>query len=161
MIVFFQSRNQHIYGVQADAMPHQATVQKLCWLFNDAVHLSEEYIHGTYIGPHKEMITPWSTNAVEITQNMGIPGIVRIEEFIPVEGDSVVYDPMLKNLYQGLDQAIYTIEKEPDKILFIDDIEGYNQQEGLALSDEEINYLNELSERIGRKLTDSEIFGFS
>ncbi|MFW5657145.1 MAG: phosphoribosylformylglycinamidine synthase, partial [Bacteroidota bacterium] len=161
MIVFFQSRNQHIYGVQADAMPHQATVQKLCWLFNDAVHLSEEYIHGTYIGPRKEMITPWSTNAVEITQNMGIPGIVRIEEFIPVEGDSVVYDPMLKNLYQGLDQAIYTIEKEPDKILFIDDIEGYNQQEGLALSDEEINYLNELSERIGRKLTDSEIFGFS
>jgi phosphoribosylformylglycinamidine synthase len=27
------------------------------------------------------MITPWSTNAVEITQNMGIEGIIRIEEF--------------------------------------------------------------------------------
>jgi phosphoribosylformylglycinamidine synthase len=34
-----------------------------------------------FVGPRAAMITPWSTNAVEITQNMGIKDIIRIEEF--------------------------------------------------------------------------------
>ena len=39
------------------------------------------------MGPRREMITPWSTNAEEITQNMGISGILRIEEFTRVEDE--------------------------------------------------------------------------
>jgi len=107
------------------------------------------------------MITPWSTNATEITQNMGITGIVRIEEFLVVSEDYVDFDPMLLQKYRGIDQDIYTIDITPDPILEIDDIGAYNRQEGLALSDEEVAYLNDLSKKMGRKLTDSEVFGFS
>ena len=68
---------------------------------------------------------------------------------------------MLQRIYNGLNQEIFTISKKPDPIVYIEDLEVYNQQEGLALSQEEIAYLNEVSQKLGRKLTDSEVFGFS
>ena len=60
-------------------------ISKLTWLFGEAMHINAESVDGFFVGPRKEMITPWSTNAVEITQNMGISGILRIEEFFKVE----------------------------------------------------------------------------
>lgn len=134
---------------------------RLNWLFGGAIKINETELAGWFIGPRREMVTPWSTNAVEISQNMGIEGIQRMEQFIEVSGSEVVYDPMLSALYHGLDQSVFTVEKEPDPILFIDDIAAYNQNEGLALSNEEVSYLEELSLRIGRKLTDGEVYGFA
>ncbi|HLW05942.1 MAG TPA: phosphoribosylformylglycinamidine synthase, partial [Marinilabiliaceae bacterium] len=103
----------------------------------------------------------WSTSAVEITQNMGVSGIIRIEEFFRVESEKSKFDPMLQRLYKGLEQNVFSINKQPEPIVNIEDIAAYNQEEGLALNDEEIEYLNSLSTRLGRKLTDSEVFGFS
>ena len=68
---------------------------------------------------------------------------------------------MLQRMYQGLGQDIFTIDKKPDSIISIDDIAAYNEQEGLALSEDEIAYLNEVAVKLERKLTDSEVFGFS
>ena len=130
------------------------------WLFGGAKPLEDKALTGLFIGPRKEMITPWSTNAVEITQTMGINGIQRIEEFFSVVGEPH-YDRMLQHLYKNLDQYLYTIHLTPAPILEIDDIKKYSEQEGLALSEEEITYLNEVSWKLGRKLTDSEVFGFS
>lgn len=139
----------------------QTDLEKLTWLFDGARLMSENKLDGFFIGPRREMITPWSTNAVEITQNMGIDGIERIEEFFETDNENAQFDPMLQVRYKGLDQEIFHIDKEPEPIVFIDDIEAYNIKEGLALNEEEIGYLNGLSERLGRKLTDSEVFGFS
>lgn len=44
--------------------------------------------------------------------------------------------------------------------MYIEDIETYNKQEGLALSEDEVVYLNEVSQKLNRKLTDSEVYGF-
>ncbi len=118
-------------------------------------------IDGFFIGPRKEMVTPWSTNAVEITRNMGIKGIERIEEFKEVANERASFDPMLQQLYRGLDQTIFDIPLKPEPTVYIDDLKEYNQQEGLALSDEEIAYLEEVSKKIGRKLTDTEVYGFA
>ena len=160
MILFFRKANI-IYAVDARKSLPAADIAKLTWLFSEAKQLDAEVLNGIFIGPRREMITPWSTNAVEITQNMGLEGIARIEEFEGVKSEDAPYDPMLRRMYRSIDQDIFTIRKQPDPVIYIDDIAAYNQQEGLALSDEEMAYLNELSRRIGRKLTDSEVFGFS
>ncbi len=139
----------------------QTEIDKLSWLFGEASVINALNIDGLYIGPRKEMITPWSTNAVEITQNMGITGIIRIEEFTPDTSRTGHFDPMLQALYDGLTQGIFTIEKLPEPVIPIDDIKEYNRKEGLALNNDEIAYLENLSKSIGRKLTDSEVFGFS
>lgn len=159
MILFFRTPDQLIYAVQSP-QPLDFDINKLIWLFGDAELLKEDKISGKFIGPRREMITPWSTNAVEITQNMGIKGILRIEEFSPVQ-EKDDHDPMLQRIYTELNQDIFTINKLPEPIQNIDDIAAYNAKEGLALSDDEIEYLNGISEKMGRKLTDSEVFGFS
>lgn len=161
MIHFFKSPKDIIYGVQTQHELSQEDVAKLNWLFGNASKLDEKTIHGTFVGPRSVMVTPWSTNAVEITQNMDIQGVVRIEEFAPVEADFVDFDPMISQKFSELNQAMYHIDISPEGILDIDDISAYNQEEGLALSEEEVDYLNQLSDKIGRKLTDSEVFAFS
>lgn len=161
MIQFFQSSAKTVLAVEAQHAFSPEETQKLVWLFSEASPLEAEKLEGWFVGPRREMITPWSTNAVEITQNMGLTGISRIEEYFPVASGEAEHDPMLQRIYNGLDQAIFTISKQPDPIVYIEDLEAYNQQEGLALSQEEIAYLNEVSQKLGRKLTDSEVFGFS
>jgi phosphoribosylformylglycinamidine synthase len=160
MIHFFGNANSKIFAVQTSKELLKEDIQKLNWLFGNQEKLTQASIDAFFIGPRAAMITPWSTNAVEITQNMGISGIIRIEEFMH-SNEKEAFDPMILQKYDGLNQDIFTIDIEPEPILEIEDIESYNQQEGLALSEEEVIYLNELSERIGRKLTDSEVFGFS
>jgi len=160
MIVFFKKDEVH-FVVQATNQLNGLDLDKLSWLFGNASIANKEVLEGTFVGPRKEMITPWSTNAVEITQNMGLEGIIRIEQYFLVKSEKPEFDPMLQALYTKLDQEIYTIDKEPDSILYIENIEEYNNKEGLALSSEEISYLNDVSQKIGRKLTDSEVFGFS
>jgi phosphoribosylformylglycinamidine synthase len=160
MITFFKTSDNHLLAVQSKDKISTADINKLTWLFDDANVVHDEELTGTFTGPRREMITPWSTNAVEITQNMGIDGILRIEEFIPAEAGAD-YDPMLQRMYNRLTQDIFTINKTPEPIRYIDDIGAYNQSEGLALSNDEIGYLNGISQKIGRQLTDSEVFGFS
>ena len=166
MILFFRTPAQHIYAVQSAQPLKVEDVHKLEWLFSEAMLLESSHVEGNYVGPRREMITPWSTNAVEITQNMGISGIIRIEEYTlvpntPSAKGGLEYDPMLQRIYTGLNQEIFTINKQPDPIIEIEDIAAYSAQEGLALSADEVTYLNGISEKIGRKLTDSEVFGFS
>ncbi|MBI9062524.1 MAG: phosphoribosylformylglycinamidine synthase [Marinilabiliaceae bacterium] len=161
MVLFFEGNSNQFVAVGAHSELSADNIKKLEWLFSGAKLSGQGVMEGFFIGPRKEMITPWSTNAVEITQNMGIEGIDRIEEFFKVEAESAEFDPMLQAMYKGLDQVVFNIDKQPDAIVHIKDIAAYNKQEGLALSQEEIDYLDGLSERLGRPLTDSEVFGFS
>ncbi|MCB0631032.1 MAG: phosphoribosylformylglycinamidine synthase [Saprospiraceae bacterium] len=161
MIHFFGNSSDTVFAVQLEASLDEATITKLIWLFGERPLIEEREITGPFVGPRATMITPWSTNAVEITQNMGIKGIRRIEKFLRSGGSDANYDPMLSQLYPKLHQDIFTINIQPEPIFEVEDIAAYNEQEGLSLSEEEVDYLNEVSDRIGRKLTDSEVFGFS
>ena len=161
MILFFRTPSKSVIAVESN---HQLTPDesnKLCWLFGEAVTESEENLKGCFVGPRREMITPWSTNAVEITQNMGLEDILRIEEYFPVKDENADYDPMLQRMYKGLDQNVFTTNRQPEPIVSIEDLEAYNEKEGLALSKEEMDYLKKVENDLGRKLTDSEVFGFA
>ncbi|MHC5354865.1 phosphoribosylformylglycinamidine synthase [Myroides sp. LJL115] len=160
MIHFFENPSRKFYAVEAQNDLSNEDIQKLNWLFGNAQYLNQTSLDKALVGPRATMVTPWSTNAVEITQNMAIQGITRIEEFQTQE-DTQDFDPMLSQKFAGLDQNIFHIDIAPEKIIYIDDIQAYNQQEGLALNQEEVEYLNNLSEKLQRKLTDSEVFGFS
>jgi len=161
MIHFFGNQTNTVFAVQAQNELSAEDIAKLNWLFGDAHKIEKSVLTDFFVGPRATMITPWSTNAVEITQNMGIKGIIRIEEFFKVEEAEAKFDPMLSQKYNGLTQDIYTINIQPEPILEIDDIAAFNEKEGLSLSSEEVDYLNNLATKLGRKLTDSEVFGFS
>ena len=160
MILFFGQPNSKVYAVQTDQALSEGDVEKLIWLFGEAPLLEGPSVDGPFVGPRATMISPWSTNAVEITQNMAIAGIRRMEEYhLFREGDA--FDPMLSQKFASLDQHLFDIHVQPEPIRAIEDIGAFNEQEGLALNPEEIDYLEDVARRIGRKLTDSEVFGFS
>ena len=161
MIHFFGDVKSTVFAVQTSKEISEESKQKLQWLFGNQPKIEQSAIADFFIGPRATMITPWSTNAVEITQNMGVTGILRIEEFYQVKEHFSDFDPMLSQKYSALNQDIYTIDIEPEAILEIDDIAAYNLQEGLALNQDEVAYLDQLSVKLNRKLTDSEVFGFS
>ncbi len=161
MIHFFGNVNSKVFAVQTAEELSTETISKLIWLFGNQPKIEQASLDAFFVGPRAAMITPWSTNAVEITQNMGISGIVRIEEFQSVSKDDQNFDPMISEKFNGLDQNIFDIDIEPEAIKNIENIAAYNEQEGLALSEEEITYLENVSKTIGRPLTDSEVFGFS
>ncbi len=161
MIHFFGNPKDKVFAIEAQTEISQENLSKLTWLFGNQPKINAASIDAFFVGPRITMITPWSTNAVEITQNMGISGISRIEEFFAVNENYTDFDPMILQKYNGLNQQLFTINIKPESILEIDDIDAYNKKEGLALNEEEIEYLENLSKKIGRKLTDSEVFGFS
>jgi phosphoribosylformylglycinamidine synthase len=152
MIHFFGSQSNVVFAVQKQDNFSPEDIKKLYWLFNSSsenkhtsTNSNMSSLSSFFVGPRAAMITPWSTNAVEITQNMGISGIIRIEEFTEVSEDFTDFDPMLSQKYSQLNQSIYTINVQPEPILEIDDIAAYNKKEGLSLSSEEVDYLNNLS----------------
>ncbi|MCG8859421.1 phosphoribosylformylglycinamidine synthase [Tenacibaculum finnmarkense] len=161
MIHFFGNVSSKIFTVQTTKELSTETISKLTWLFGEQPKINETSLELSFVGPRAAMITPWSTNAVEITQNMGISDIIRIEEFDVVSADYSDFDPMISQKYSGLGQDSFTIDIQPEPILDIEDIAAYNEKEGLALSSEEVEYLESVATKIGRKLTDSEVFGFS
>ena len=161
MILFFRTPTKSVIATECSKELNSEDIKKLCWLYGDASVEEEGNLQGWFIGPRREMITPWSTNAVEITQNMGLAGIHRIEEYFPVSDETAEHDPMLQRMYHGLDQHIFHVDIQPQPIVYIDNLEEYNEQEGLALSREEMDYLLKVEKDLGRKLTDSEVFGFA
>ncbi|MBS7409021.1 MAG: phosphoribosylformylglycinamidine synthase [Alloprevotella sp.] len=161
MILFFRTPQQSVIATQTNHQLTSSEIEALSWLYGEATPLTDTALKGWFVGPRREMITPWSTNAVEITQNMSLKGIERIEEYFPVDNAEADHDPMLQRMYDGLDQDIFTVGIKPAPIVCIDDLETYNEQEGLALSPAEIDYLHGVEQQLGRKLTDSEVFGFA
>ena len=153
MILFFRTPTNSVIATECSKELNSEDIKKLCWLYSDATVETEDNLKGWFIGPRREMITPWSTNAVEITQNMGLQGIRRIEEYFPVKDENADHDPMLQRMYHGLDQKIFDVNIKPQPIIYIENLEEYNEQEGLALSREEMDYLLKVEKDLGRKLT--------
>lgn len=162
MVQFFKKGTSTFFAVETDHRLSPEELEKLTWAFSGARALTATSVKGRFVGPRREMITPWSTNAVEIAQNMGLSGITRIEQFTRVaDGEEPVYDRMLSRLYDGLNSRVFAVNRKPDPIVRIENIHEYNLSEGLALSPDEEAYLEGLAKKLGRPLTDSEVFGFS
>ena len=125
MIYFFR-KDRTVFAVASESAINEADTNKLQWLLGNAERLETPSVSGVYVGPRKEMVSPWSTNAVEITQNMGISGIARIEEFREGQTEEPAYDPMIQHLYRGLDQEVFDVHLAPEPIRLIDDISAYN-----------------------------------
>ena len=70
MVYFFQHSSSRFYLAESHINLESIDLEKLTWLFGNAKNIKQDQLEGKFIGPRKEMITPWSTNAIEITKNM-------------------------------------------------------------------------------------------
>ena len=87
MIYFFGNVSSNIIAVESKGKLKESSINKLEWLFSGKTIITKKTIKGSFIGPRSTMITPWSTNAVEMSQNMGVNEVNRIENFISKVGE--------------------------------------------------------------------------
>lgn len=121
--------------------------------------LQNSPINGEFVGPKKAMISPWSTNAVSIFQNAGINSIERAELF---SRNTDNFDPMTQEKFTGLSSCSLQGDKHaPEKLQKVLDVKSFNEEAGLALSEEEIKFLEESQKKLGRPYTDAEIYAFA
>ena len=67
MIHFFGDQKTTVFAVQSSQKFLNETISKLTWLFGNQPKINAASIDAFFIGPRAAMISPWSTNAVEIT----------------------------------------------------------------------------------------------
>ncbi|MFO7723550.1 MAG: phosphoribosylformylglycinamidine synthase, partial [Bacteroidales bacterium] len=144
MITFFSGKGGEVIAAEHQSHLRELEIEKLSWLFGEAKAIGSDNLSGEFRGPRREMVTPWSTNAVEITMNMGISGISRIEQFERVTSSDAPFDRMLEAIYHGMGQDLFLINRRPEPVIWVQDIAAYNTREGLALSKEEVEYLESL-----------------
>ena len=65
MILFYKGSDQLFYVIEHSENLAEKDFEKLSWLFGNAELIREKTLEGFFLGPRKEMVTPWSTNAVE------------------------------------------------------------------------------------------------
>ena len=135
--------------------------------------------------PRLGTISPWSTKATDIFHHCGLDNIIRIERGtewqIQFESDRELDEPeriRLKNLvadrmtesllFDSTEFNLIFKHSNPRPLNFIDVLESgrialedANRQMGLALSDDEIDYLYKASISSKRNMTDVELMMFS
>jgi phosphoribosylformylglycinamidine synthase len=131
--------------------------------------------------PRLGTISPWASKATDIAKNTGLEQVLRIErgiayylkgEFSPEDRlslSTLLHDRMVETVFDNLVAAeqIFT-SQSPAKQTTVDILGGgkaallsANQSLGLALADDEIDYLVDAFTRLGRNPVDVELMMFA
>ncbi|ETN93027.1 Phosphoribosylformylglycinamidine synthase [Gammaproteobacteria bacterium MOLA455] len=133
--------------------------------------------------PRPGTISPWSSKATDIAHNCGLDQVVRVERGTAyyVQGEEAfsaqqladlgaeLHDRMVETVLDGLQQAeILFSHQEPAPVTSVDTLGGgvdalrtANSELGLALAEDEIEYLVESFNGLKRNPTDVELMMFA
>ncbi|RIL08508.1 MAG: phosphoribosylformylglycinamidine synthase, partial [Proteobacteria bacterium] len=160
MHAYFFSCENLVYLVEANHPIDSESLAKISWL-TQAPYFQGSMVSGAFLGPRREMITPWSSNACDILSNMGISGVLRMEYFERIsDPNHSKHDPMLQAVYNDLDNSTLHVDGAAQASFEVENLREFNREAALALSDEEISFLEDAQRELGRRLTDAEVFAF-
>jgi len=119
--------------------------------------------------PRLGTISPWSSKASDIARNCGLSSVQRIERGVVFHTDAKLpdvaarlHDRMTQTVLRSFEEAGRLFEHVPPRPLqLIADIRKANRELGLALSDDEIEYLERAYRELGRAPTDAELTMFA
>ena len=135
------------------------------------------------ITPRPGTISPWSSKASDILHNAGLGAVERIERGRMISlrcnqpltnGErgllaDLLHDRMTEAVFESVDDAVVLFNEEPPRPFATIDIsvdaitalQKANAELGLALSDDEIQYLADNYDELGRNPTDVELMMFA
>ena len=169
MIYFFSKNKEEVFAVASVKKLSAEDIKKLEWLFSNAYFQKNQKITGNFIGPRSSMPSPWSTNAVEITQNMGIEDISRIEKYVR-ETINLQHVQMGRfrtdQIVNNLDIRIEFLEKTIDEKKFKSDIlrrdKAFEKKQDIFnVLQLQVNTVTDIVYRLENNLQDYHIIEFS
>ncbi|HTM60066.1 MAG TPA: phosphoribosylformylglycinamidine synthase [Burkholderiales bacterium] len=121
--------------------------------------------------PRLGTISPWSSKATDIAHNCGLKSVRRIERGTAYTIDSanprvatLIHDRMTETVLASFDEAAKLFEHVPPRalgLIRLNDLRKANGELGLALNEDEIEYLERAYKAIGRDPTDAELTMFA
>lgn len=178
-----QLSNEFWYFIHSDEALTEADIDRLCNLLTaqrpDAVERSEQLC---LVTPRVGTISPWSSKATDIARNCGINvANLRIERATALwfaadltaeqvkAWQGLVHDRMTESVMTDLSQAASLFARLQDEsFATVDILEGgrealvaANSSMGLALSEDEIDYLVDNYRQLGRNPNDVELMMFA
>lgn len=136
-----------------------------------------------YVTPRPGTISPWSSKATDIAHNCGLTCVERIERtrccFIQAGGElsdsdihtvmSILHDRMIEAVFESEEDLSVLFDHHEPRPLQTVDIIGQgrdalvsaNTELGLAISEDEIDYLVDGFTRLGRNPSDTELMMFA
>ncbi|WP_313400900.1 phosphoribosylformylglycinamidine synthase [Stenotrophomonas sp.] len=129
-----------------------------------------------YVVPRLGTLSPWSSKATELVRGAGLP-IQRVERGTRIDLSGwptdpaqqaalakLLHDPMTQSLLDDIGQAqalFNNVGRGSLERIALDDLEGANKRLGLALADDEIDYLRQRYSELGRDPSDVELMMFA
>ena len=178
---------EFVHFVQLAAPLNNEETARLQQVLRYGPHQAGKDISGTsfLVVPRIGTISPWSTKATDITRHCGLENVVRVERgttwTFRFAGEDPrdeqvrelilprIHDRMTESILSGPEKAVALFEKaDPAPLRIVDvlgggqgSLEQANSEFGLALSEDEIEYLVENYKSIGRNATDIELMMFA
>ena len=172
----------HYVHISEDLTEDELKVLERLLEYGPSRTASEHQGQPMIVVPRPGTISPWSSKATDIAQNCGLNKIIRIERGIAVYFNgsevtpahqeslkSLIHDRMTQAVLEHHEQAkILFVQKQPKELSHVDIVTGgrdalvqANTEIGLALADDEIDYLVESFTRLGRNPSDVELMMFA
>ncbi|HWM41398.1 MAG TPA: phosphoribosylformylglycinamidine synthase [Burkholderiales bacterium] len=161
---------EHRYFVEAAGELADSEQRLLERLLDDGAPQPQPASGSLYlVVPRLGTISPWSSKASDIARNCGLGKVRRIERgtAYSIEGaksdpSSLLHDRMTQTVLRSFDEAAKLFEHVPPRPLqYISDIKKANRDLGLALSEDEIEYLERAYRELARDPTDAELTMFA
>ena len=176
---------QYIHFVDLEEGLDEAGKTTLRQLLGEAAERKSGAAYSCWVVPRVGTISPWSSKASDIVHNCGLANVRRIERGIrfdvwldgpgQLDADSIsalhatVHDRMTESVLESADEAARLFSQaEPAPLVSVDILQGgrdallaANRAMGLALSDDEIEYLLDSFTGLARNPTDVELMMFA
>ncbi|NDK98437.1 phosphoribosylformylglycinamidine synthase [Photorhabdus bodei] len=175
---------EYVHFAEINASLSDVDSAKLQQLLKYGPSLAEHEPQGTLllVTPRPGTISPWSSKATDIAHNCGLSQVVRLERGLAyyIQSDemsgaqwqilsSLLHDRMMETVFTQLEQAEKLFSRQqPVPLKRIDilqagrsALETANIELGLALAPDEIDYLMDAFQKLGRNPTDVELYMFA
>ncbi len=167
----------HVYFTQADdaGAVDQTTLGRILQGQPQAAERAEGAV-SRFVVPRLGTLSPWSSKATELVRGAGLP-IQRVERGTRIDLSGwpadpaqqaavakLLHDPMTQSLLADIGQAqalFNNVGRGTLERIALDDLEGANKRLGLALADDEIDYLRQRYSELGRDPSDVELMMFA
>ena len=168
----------HFVDVESDLDDGQAEILKRLLAYGSGQAGADIQGERLLVVPRSGTISPWSSKATEIAQRCGLSEVKRIERGIEYTLDvneplsasvkALLHDRMTQTVLDGDIEPDLFAQHQPKPLLSVmlieqgrDALVAANSELGLALSDDEIDYLTDSFQKLGRNPTDVELMMFA
>ena len=160
---------RHFIELERDLTPPERSILERLLAYGEPPAESHGRLY--LVVPRLGTLSPWSSKATDIAHNCGLSAVKRVERgtayYVQSEHAGVaplLHDRMTQTVLSSFDEATQLFAHVPPRPLQSIPIAGLRQANtrlGLALSDDEIEYLERGYRAIGRDPTDAELTMFA